>query len=103
MIAEDLGCGKTNSTDREQVECLQNNVAVHDILTMPRRYSIDSPIGPQAVIDHNFLPDTPKMMMVMDLAQLMKQNHYLMQSRKHCLPFMELKDFYGIIVLKMKG
>ena len=65
MIAEDLGCGKTNSTDREQVECLQNNVAVHDILAMPRRYSIDSPIGPQAVIDHNFLPDTPKMMMVM--------------------------------------
>merc|ERR1719367_2199471 len=76
MIAEDLNCKKTNLTgDQTQLQCLQN-VTVEDILNREpkdrNQYPLDSPLGPQAVIDGGFLPGnssflpmSPKMMMVM--------------------------------------
>ena len=76
MIAEDLNCKKTNLTgDQTQLQCLQS-VTVEDILNREpkdrKEYPLDSPLGPQAVIDGGFLPSnssflpmSPKMMMVM--------------------------------------
>ena len=76
MIADDLGCGKANlSAGQDQLKCLQT-VPVNDILNrVPKnrtKYPLDSPLGPQAVIDGSFLPSnssflpmSPKMMMVM--------------------------------------
>jgi len=76
MIAEDLNCKNENLTSlKDQLGCLQK-LNVTDILTRePKdrtKFPIDSPLGPQAVIDGGFLPSnssflpmSPKMMMVM--------------------------------------